>query len=297
MALTRLAQDAVGVGLRHPHYDAALSHSDGLDFVEVHAENIAPTGGLYAEFIEHLKQTYLVSIHGTSLGLGSVHQAPANVLDTFANTVNKTNAVLVSEHICFNRTKIHGQLVHTGDLLPILYTHESLAWLSQQISDLQVLLGRQVLLENLSAYVPGLEHELSECEFLTELVRHSRCGLLLDLNNILVNLHNFNEEANSIQRIDLALSFIAQLPHESIGEIHLAGFTPHKQFGFYIDDHAQPISNEGWQLYRETLQMIGPKPTLIEWDNTLPTWSVLREEADKAKHIQTQLIHNGKSLV
>jgi uncharacterized protein (UPF0276 family) len=271
----------VGLGLRHPHYDQALAEPADLDFVELHAENLYPSGGAFAAFKKALSDTYAVSIHGTSLGLGSAVPLPETELQKFVATIEQTNAFLVSEHICFNRALVQGQLIHAGDLYPIAYNEDNLAQLAQQVTRVQAALGRPLLLENLSAYLPELEHRMSEATFLTELVAQTGCQLLLDLNNVLVNLHN---QAH-LQPIDAALAWVKTLPVAAIGEIHLAGFTPRKTHGFYVDDHAQPVSEECWELYREVIAEIGVRPTLIEWDNDLPEWHTLLTQAQRARHI------------
>ena len=277
-------QPLVGVGLRHPHYEQALNEPADIDFVELHAENLYPSGRAFAAFKHHLADTYAVSIHGTSLGLGSALALPDAELAKFVDTVSQTNAFLVSEHVCFNRADVDGQIIHGGDLYPIPYDEANLEQLSAQVMRVQAALGRPLLLENLSAYLPDLAHSMSEAVFLTELVSRSHCQLLLDLNNVLVNLHNQDHP----QPIEVALTFVQALPADAIGEIHLAGFTPRKVHGVYVDDHAQPVSDECWSLYQEVIALIGPRPTLIEWDNELPPWDTLLKQATRARSIMHQ---------
>jgi uncharacterized protein (UPF0276 family) len=275
----------IGIGLRHPHYDDALRAPQGIDFVELHAENLYPKGGLYSAFVDQLCQTFPVSIHGTSLGLGSAVEVPEHELNKFADVVSRTSPFLVSEHICFNRANVHGRLFHTGDLLPIPYNAASLTTLSENVQTVQHRLGCSILLENLSAYLPDIEHTLTETEFLNQLVEQTQCGLLLDLNNVLVNLHNQYPNWDDAQRIDVALNWIDQLPHTAIREIHLAGFSPQQVHGLYVDDHAQPVSSECWTLYAAVLAKIGAVTTLIEWDNNLPAWTDLVAQAEHARAV------------
>lgn len=276
----------VGLGLRHPHYDAALKAPTGVDFVEFHAENLYPEGGLHQAFLADVLATFPVSIHGTSLGLGSTEKLPDVELAKFAGVIERTQPLLVSEHICFNRARIHGKLLHSGDLYPIPYNNESLDTMCHAIVQVQSKIGRPILLENLSAYLPNIEHTLSESEFLHQLVQRTECGLLLDLNNILVNLHNQQARPSSNQSlIDQAIAWIKTLPLHAVQEIHLAGFSPNKVHGFYIDDHGQPVSDECWALYRHVIALTGPVPTLIEWDNDLPEWEVLIKQATLAKKV------------
>lgn len=283
----------VGVGLRHPHYDDALKAPTGIDFVEFHAENLYPEGGLHQAFFDDVLATFPVSIHGTSLGLGSTETLPAAELAKFARVVERSQPLLISEHICFNRARIHGKLLHSGDLYPIPYNAESLDTMCQAIEQVQNHLGRPILLENLSAYLPDIAHTLSESEFLHQLVQRTGCGLLLDLNNILVNLHNqqYQSSKDAIpNNIDTALAWIKTLPLDAVKEIHLAGFSPNKVHGFYVDDHGQPVSDECWALYRHVIGLTGAIPTLIEWDNDLPEWSTLVEQAILAKKVAKEVL-------
>lgn len=280
----------VGLGLRHPHYDDILSKPElnkNIDFVEVHAENFFAPGGISRQLLLDVKDKYPISIHGTSLGLGSRTDIPSLVLQNFAELVQSSDAFLVSEHLCFNRAMLNDKLVHSGDLLPIAYNESSLQVLVNKIEQVQSLLKRPILIENLSAYLKVEDLDLnekdsfSEVEFLIELCHRSGCGLLLDINNLIVNAINQGQQ-NIIESIQKTL---VKIPKNLIGEIHLAGFTQQQVFGFVVDDHAQAVSEECWTLYKTAIELFGYKPTLIEWDNNLPEWEVLVKQVDKAKSI------------
>jgi len=278
----------IGVGLRHSHYAQALSNdpiNQQIDFVELHAENFFAAGGIARELLNDVSEKYHVSIHGTSLGLGSNMAVPAQTLEQFAQVVNASQAKWVSEHLCFNRAEVKGQTLHSGDLLPLAYNYESLAILSNNIAQVQDKLKRPILIENLSAYVEAsvLDHnqqdELTEFEFLIALCNKAGCGLLLDINNLIVNALNQQQK-------DVAAHVYAKietLPVNLVGEIHLAGFSNNKVNGFIVDDHANAVSEQCWTLYRKTKAKFGNVPTLVEWDNSLPTWEVLVDEAQKAR--------------
>ncbi|MFC3120866.1 DUF692 domain-containing protein [Agaribacter flavus] len=280
----------IGVGLRHPHYEQSLSHNQTeipIDFVEIHAENFFAEGGITRALLEDVCNKYALSVHGTSLGLGSQLPVPNDILEKFADLVEFTQPRLVSEHLCFNRAAIDKQVVHTGDLLPIAYDNASLLNIVEHIDHVQNKIKRPILIENLSAYLSpqdlsgDVKDTMSEIEFLTEMCRRAGCGLLLDLNNLIVNALNQNVE-NPLQSIQSALT---PLPADLIGEIHLAGFTDKKVEGFIVDDHGAAVSQQCWDLYEYIVSSFGNKPTLIEWDNNLPEWSVLVAQASTARHI------------
>ena len=283
----------IGVGLRHSHYTEALqnaaSHSHEVDFVEVHAENFFAEGGASKAIIQDIAQAYPLSIHGTSLGLGSSSRVPKSILQKFTNLVQLTQPMLVSEHLCFNRARVQGNLVHSGDLLPIPYNQQSLKNIVSHIQEVQDNIQRPLLIENLSAYIhaaqlnASIQDDMSEFEFLLEMCSSAGCGLLLDLNNLIINA--LNKKTNN--PVDVLKQGLLQLPPEIVGEIHLAGYTDNasQTNDFIIDDHGAEVSAQCWDLYEFAIQRFKNTPTLVEWDTQIPEWSVLLGEAKKAKII------------
>ena len=68
--------------------------------------------------------------------------------------------------------------------------------------------------------------------------------------------------------------------------MHLGGFagdTDEEGAPLLIDDHGAAVAEAVWSLYRRTLARSGPVPTLIEWDNNVPAFSVLAAEVARAK--------------
>ncbi len=271
----------VGVGLRHAHYGDALSGTSAIDFVEVHAENFFAQGGPVPEILQEVSERYSVSLHSTSLGLGSAAGINSAYVDKLSALIERVNPLLISDHACYTWSQLDGQPVHAGDLLPLEYSPQSLQLLVDNVDRVQQRLGRQILVENVSAYLEFEHSVMSEAEFLVELAQRSQCGLLVDLNNVLVNAHNFSADAP----LHIAKRWLDSIPSRLIGEIHLAGFTPAKAPELIIDDHSQAVSEECWALYEYAIQRTGPVPTLIEWDNDLPTWQTLVAEALKARCI------------
>lgn len=261
------AVPATGVGLRAPHYRQFLAQRPRIGWLEVHTENYLDQGGWDWHVLQALRRDYPISLHGVGLGLGSARGYSAAHLERVRRLVQRVEPMLVSEHLCWNAV-FDRQL---NDLLPLALNHEALALLSERVARVQEVLGRPILLENVSTYVRFADDAMSEAEFLAALVRRSGCGLLLDVNNLYVNQVNHGEDA---------LAAMAALPVGSIGEIHLAGHlrTPEA----LIDHHGDHVAEPVWQLYEAALSRFGALPTLIEWDTDLPALDVLLAEAAHA---------------
>ncbi|MFQ3207478.1 MAG: hypothetical protein ACI9IT_001636 [Glaciecola sp.] len=312
----------IGVGLRHSHYSEALSTATladvvmdtpnengakhNIDFVEVHAENFFAAGGATQGLIQDIAQAYPLSLHGTSLGLGSTLSVPADILQQFAKLVKSTQPILVSEHLCFNRAEVNGVVLHSGDLLPIPYNTDSLRTIVAHIQQVQESIQRPLLIENLSAYITPsqlvghTQDNMTEFEFLVSMCEAAGCGILLDLNNLIINELN----RKTVNPLKLIKQRLDALPAHIVGEIHLAGYTDKppaspkdinqaKKSHFIIDDHGAPVSEQCWQLYQYALQKFPGTPTLVEWDTQIPEWSVLLSEADKARSIAEKVAVNS----
>ncbi|MBB1486089.1 DUF692 domain-containing protein [Oceanospirillum sediminis] len=278
-------QGLIGVGLRHAHFHDALNETSLIDFVEVHAENFFARGSLANELLNQVMQKYPVSLHSTSMGLGSAAGINTRYLQKLMTLTNDINPVLISDHACFTWSQWNNHNVHAGDLLPLEFSEAGLRVLAENTDRVQQQLGRPVLIENLSSYLEAGPSEMSETEFLSELVNRTQCGLLVDLNNILVNARNRHME----DPVCFARQWINDIPAQSVGEFHLAGYTPAGQGEMIIDDHSQPVSEECWSLFEYALSVCGPVPSLIEWDNNLPDWQTLVHQAENARKIMHRI--------
>jgi len=259
-----------GIGLRQPHYREVFERRPALAFVEVHSENFFLAGGASMHALERARAAYPVSLHGVGLSLGSADRLAGEHLASLKRLVDRVEPALVSEHLCWGGVGS----VHFNDLLPLPYTREALALLADRVDHVQSVLRRQVLLENLSAYVECRHSEMTETAFLAELARRTGCGLLLDLNNLYVNARNFGFDA--AERLDA-------LDAASIGQIHLAGHDVVDDC--LVDTHGAIVCDPVWSLYAHAVRRFGPKPTLIEWDTDLPALDVLLQQAAQASDI------------
>lgn len=260
-----------GVGLRGLHHGEWLERRPACGWLELHAENYFADGGALPSLLDELRRDYPLSIHGVGLGLGSPDELDREHLRKLRRLVDRHQPAVVSEHLCWGA--LDGE--HFNDLLPLPRTDASLERMISRVGQLQEALGRPVLIEHLAAYVEFPESTLGEVDFLVRLARASGCGVLVDLNNLVVNAHNHGSDPQT---------FIETLPRELVGEIHLAGhaFVDRDGRRWCIDDHGSAVDPEVWQLYRTTLQHWGLMPTLIEWDNELPSLERLLAEAARA---------------
>ena len=175
---------------------------------------------------------------------------------------------MVSEHIAWSS---HEGL-YMADLLPTPMTKTSLDHLVAAIDTVQSHIARRILIENPTSYLPLPQNSISELDFITEAARRSGCGLLIDVNNIYISAHNLGFDAEA---------FVDGIPADLVGEIHLAGHErdANDQDSILIDTHSRPVADPVWALFDRLIARIGPKPTLIEWDNDVPSWPVLQHEA------------------
>ena len=264
-----------GIGLRHAHYAEVLETKPALGFIEVHCENFFADGGAALHVLHSVRKLYDVSLHGVGLALGSAAGIDAEHLEKLARLVDRTDPVRVSDHACFARVAMspHGEVLHANDLLPMAFTAESLNILCANVARVQERLKRTILVENLSAYVAYIDDDMPEPDFLIALCQRTGCGLLLDVNNLMVNALN----ARATNPIAHCQAFVDALPKRLVGEIHLAGYaqTP----DIVIDDHGSRVRPDVWRVYQHALQRFGAVPSLIEWDTDVPPLSVLLDEA------------------
>ena len=266
-----------GIGLRSPHLAEIGRDRPATGFLEIHAENHLGRSPA-RQAIEQLRENYDFSVHAVGLSLGSVDGLDEVHLARVVDLVKRLEPALVSDHLSWS---VHGGR-YFNDLLPLPYTEEALDVVVRNIGRLQERLGRQVSIENPSCYLGFGHSTLTEPEFLAELVRRSGCGLLLDVNNIVVTAHNL--------RLD-PRGWLSGLPGEAITEYHLAGHAVNDCDGepVLIDDHGSRVGDEVWALFGDALRRYGPRPTLIEWDTDIPALSVLLEEAARAERMIQQV--------
>lgn len=263
-----------GLSFKPEHFGAALSCAAPGMWYEIHAENYMVAGGPRLGMLDAICREHPVSVHGVGLSLAADADPDKAHLKRLAEVVKRTQAVLISEHLAWSGF----QGAYFPDLLPAPRNRETLQRIARNIDITQNVLQRPLLIENPSLYM-SLDHEMSEPEFLSELTQRTGCGLLVDVNNAYISAHNVGGDA---------ASYLAQLPAQAIGEIHLAGHaldaisidTANPRL--LIDTHGAPVAEPVWQLYQQLLARIGARPTLIERDDNLPAFDELFSERQRA---------------
>ena len=264
-----------GVGFKPVHFRTILVEPQPIGFFEVHAENYMCAGGPPHAQLAALRQRYALSLHGVGLSIGSMQPLDRDHLARLRSLCDRYEPESFSEHLAWSS---HDG-VYFNDLLPLPYTPQTLARVAEHIDTVQMTLRRQMLLENPSTYVGIVESTIPEVEFLAEVSRRTGCGLLLDVNNVFVSSTNFGTSPQD---------YLDEFPFERVKEIHLGGhYRDIDDAGapLLIDAHAAPVAQPVWELYAGVIARIGPIATVIEWDNDIPDWSMLRAEATAAERI------------
>lgn len=270
---------AAGLGLRSPHHSEVMASKPEVAWWEVHSENFFVSGGPLFRFLNELRSHYPLSFHGVGASLGGCDALFKQHLERLASLTDRFQPHQVSEHLCWSAVGME----HFNDLLPLPYTFEALEHLSSRIDQLQSRLKRTILIENPSSYLLWKKADFTEYDFLVHLARQTGCGILLDVNNIYVSAINHGTDP---------LTYIQAIPSDLVGEIHLAG---HETRGeFLLDSHNQQISSEVWSLYAQALEVLGPKPTLIEWDSQIPPLSALMAEKNHAQCYLNEILQDAK---
>ncbi len=272
-------EQRAGIGARAPHIAQILSERPtDIGWIEVHPENYMSAGGVSLEELAALRLHYPLSLHGVGLSLVSSEVLDRQHLDFLKALVDRTAPILVSEHLAWSAWE--GRFFN--DLLPVPMSEEALGVAVARIDEVQDYLGRRILIENPSLYGHLPENVIPEPEFLASLARRTGCGLLLDVNNIIVSANNLGFDA---------YAWLKDFPMDDIGEIHLAG---HAVIDFEgrkicIDDHGSAIGEEVWQLAEYVLTLTGARPILVERDKNIPPLEDLRREARRAQFLLDQL--------
>jgi len=263
-----------GIGLRFQHHQPVLDTRPDVAWMEVHTENYMG-GGTPLKYLDAIRRDTPISLHGVGLSLGSAEGIDPAHLERIRKVAERVEPGLMSEHIAWNL--VGG--TYLADLLPLPMTEEALDVVCRHVEQTQSYLKRRILVENPSTYVAFGNSIIPEWEFMAAVAARTGCGILCDVNNICVSAHNHGWDASA---------YLAALPPEAVGEVHLAGHsirTFADGSSLRIDDHGSKVSEEVWTLYRQAVARFGAVPTLIEWDNEIPPLDVLLDEAQHAEQV------------
>ena len=258
----------LGVGLRNQHFDYLMRQDPTVDWFEIISENFIDNHGYARRVLERVRTLRPVVMHGVSLSIGSTDPLDCEYLKGLKSLAEFVRPAWVSDHLCW--TGVAG--VNTHDLLPMPLNEESLRHVAARVRQVQDFLERPLVLENPSTYLEFKDSTLPEWEFLSELVRETGCGLLLDVNNVYVSGHNHGFDPEH---------YLENIPHESVVQIHLAGPTDCGRY--LVDTHDQPVPARVWELYRLAQELTGGVSALLEWDANIPDFPELVAELRKAE--------------
>jgi uncharacterized protein (UPF0276 family) len=268
----------IGIGLRIPHYDHILSRKPTVDWFEIISENFMVDAGKPLQMLDAILEQYRVVQHGVGLYLGSTDGVDRRHLKMLQKLVKRTNTPWLSDHLCWG--SVDGRYTH--DLLPLPYTFEAARQVAQRIREVRDYLEVPILVENVSSYAEFHASAMSEWEFLSEVVETADAGILLDVNNIYVSSKNHNFDP---------YEYLAHIPHDRVGQMHIAG---HSKFEKYIlDTHDHPVLDPVWKMYARAIELVGPTATLLEWDDRIPSFDEVHHEALKAGKFCKELLHES----
>ncbi len=259
-----------GLGLRVPHYEAILNSHPNVDWFEILSENYLVPGGKPRHYLERIRERYSVVMHGVGLSIGGSDPLNRDYLRQLKTLMDQVHPHWVSDHLCWTGCDD----INLHDLLPLPYTEEALRHVVARVQEVQDVLGRRLLLENVSSYLSYPHNEMPEWEFLRAVAEQADCLILLDINNVYVSgvNHGFDPKI-----------YIAALPIDRVQQIHLAGHQT--QGDCIIDTHDAPVCEAVWDLYEFALRLYGPVSTMIERDDNIPALEVLLAELDRARAI------------
>jgi uncharacterized protein (UPF0276 family) len=265
-----------GIGLRPPHYARLLEHGAlGVPWFEAISENFFELAGRPLAVLERVRSDVPIALHGVALGIGGTDPISEAYLDRLARLIERIEPAWVSDHLCWGSVDGH----YSHDLLPIVYTEESLEHIVRRVERVQARLKRRIMLENITAYLRFADSVIPEWEFLNELTRRTGAALLLDVNNVYVTGKNLGFEP---------LHYLERINTQSVRQIHLAGHTA--QADFILDSHVGPVPDVVWDLYRVAVTRFGRVPTLVEWDEGVPDLETVLAEARRSAAIEREVL-------
>lgn len=264
-----------GVGLRTDHYQYVVDNQPDVDWFEVISENFMVAGGKPKYFLHAVRENYPVVMHGVSMSIASTDPLNLEYLAKLKTLAAEVQPEWISDHLCW--TGVHG--INSHDLLPVPYNEEAIAHIVSRVQKVQDILGREMILENVSSYLTYNQSEMEEWEFINEIAKRAGCKILFDINNIYVSARNHGFSAQT---------FLQSIKPEYVQQFHLAG---HSDYGDYvIDTHDHDVPPAVWDLYKEALQRFGFISTLIERDDNIPPFPELYAEMQHARDIAQQTL-------
>ena len=276
MLLVRPPICGVGLGLRQRlAEDLFTAELPELAFVEIHPENYLQRGGRFRHMFERARERFPVLTHGLTLGVGATAAAAPSYTGALRDLLHELRAPFHSEHLCFS--SVDGVMLH--DLLPLPFNRASVRNAVARIGELRDALERPIAVENVSYYAHPGRPEMTELQFLLEVLEGADAKLLLDVNNVFVNSRNHGFDP---------YVYLDRIPAERVVQLHVAGHQTRPD-GLIIDTHGEPVRDEVFALLAHALRRIGPCPVLLERDQNMPKFSVLAAEVRRLHALYTYI--------
>jgi uncharacterized protein (UPF0276 family) len=262
----------VGLGYRRALHAALVEAPPGaVDFVELAPENYLGMGGEGRRRLESIRAKYPVLTHGFALSLGGEAPLDPELLEGLATFTASVQTPWHSDHLCWS--SVDG--THLHELLPLVMTPATAKHTARRVREAGRALPVPLAVENVSAYARHTADTLTEAEFVHRVVHEADCGLLLDVNNVLVNSLNFGGDPRAV---------LDALPLERVVQIHVAGYTRESP-ELVIDTHGAAVDEAVWPLLAHALARTGAVPVLLERDHHFPPMPELLREIDHIRAV------------
>ncbi|MEZ9539867.1 DUF692 domain-containing protein [Shewanella sp. 10N.286.51.B8] len=264
-------QATVGLGLRREMLDEFCQHvPDEINFFEVAPENWMTLGGKFGKQFRQLTEQHEFFCHGLSLSIGSPHALDTEFVKQVKRFLDSHQINIYSEHLSYCSGS-----GHMYDLMPIPFTEEAVTYVAKRINQVEDILERPFILENVSFYAaPGAK--MTEQQFVNAVLDEADCKLLLDVNNIYVNSINHQYDA---------AEFLSSMPTKRIEYMHIAGHYEESS-KLMVDTHGADVIDPVWQLLQQSYQQHGVFPTLLERDFNIPKTAELLQEINQIHRYQ-----------
>lgn len=260
----------IGIGYRQQFKSELFLHQETVDFLEIIGDRYIDSNQPLEAELALLAANFPLIPHFVNLSLGSAEGIDTDYLTKLAKLVKQLNPPWWSEHLCF--TKAGG--IDIGQLSPLPYTKEAVDLVCRNLKQVQSYLDTPLILENITYMVEIPGGEMTEAQFIGEIVEKADCGLLLDITNLYINStnHNYNIDC-----------FLSQLPLESVVQLHFVGGYCHD--GVLIDSHSEATPAEVWQLMQKVTSLTDVNGIVLERDENIPPFSELAMELQHARKI------------
>jgi uncharacterized protein (UPF0276 family) len=267
----------IGLGYRQAIAERTLqARAPELSWLEIHPENYVERGGRFRHMLEAAAERFPIVTHGLSLGFGEVEPFEPRYVRGLRDLLHRLRVPWHSEHLCF--TGQGGVMLH--DLMPLPHTREAVQTAVERIRELRDRLELPVALENVSYYANAGTPEMSELDFLVEVLEGADAKLLLDVNNVFVNSRNHGFDPRA---------YIDRIPSARVVQLHVAGHHVRAD-GLILDTHGESVRDEVYQLLDYTLRRLGPVPVLLERDQNFRGFDELLSEVCRLHQIYQQAI-------